>query len=248
MQIDLSEQVAVVTGSARRVGKAIALELARAGVNLIIHYHNTDQSEVRDTVQEAKSLGVDAFGVRADISTLEGVHTVFTAAMNHFGTLDILVNSASSFTRNELLDVTLEDWEQSIALNMTAPLLCTQQAARMMLRNTPSGGSIVNILDYGAMRPWLKRVDHGVSKAGLLMLTQVSALSLGKHNIRVNGVLPGPVLQDSGSSDERWREMGEELPIRRTGHPDDVARAVAYLCRESFVTGTVLEVNGGETL
>lgn len=248
MQIDLSEQVAVVTGSARRVGKAIALELARAGVNLIIHYHSTDESQVRDTMQEAKSLGVDAFNVRADISTPEGVHTVFNAAMDHFGSLDILVNSASSFTRNDLLDVTPEDWEQSIALNMTAPLLCTQQAARMMLRNTPGGGSIVNILDYGAVRPWPKRVDHGVSKAGLLMLTRVSALSLGKHNIRVNGVLPGPVLQDSGSSDERWREMGEELPIRRTGHPGDVGRAVVYLCRENFITGTVLEVNGGETL
>jgi NAD(P)-dependent dehydrogenase (short-subunit alcohol dehydrogenase family) len=117
-----------------------------------------------------------------------------------------------------------------------------------MMRNVPSSGSIVNILDYGAVRPWAKRVDHGISKAGLLMLTKVSAISLGKHNIRVNGILPGPVLQDTGSSDQYWRELAQRLPIKRTGEAGDVGRAAAYLCRESFITGTVLEVNGGETL
>ncbi len=248
MQIDLSEQIALVTGSAHRVGRAIAVELARAGVNLIVHYHSADESVVRSTVQDIKSYGVDAISIKADISTGEGVHTLFNSVMEKFGKLDILVNSASSFTRNELLDVSLEDWNKSLGVNLTAPFLCTQQAARMMMRNTPSGGAIVNILDYGATRPWRRRVDHGVSKAGLLMLTRVSALSLGKHNIRVNGVLPGPVLQDAGSSDERWREIGQELPINRTGAPEDVGRAVAYLCREGFVTGTILEVNGGETL
>lgn len=248
MQIDLTEQFALVTGSAHRVGKAIAVELARAGVNILVHYHRTDEAIVRDTVQEIKSYGVDAKSVQADISTPEGVHHIFTAMMEHYGRLDILINSASSFTQNDLLDVSLEDWNLSLSTNLTAPFLCTQQAARMMMRNVPSGGSIVNILDYGAVRPWAKRVDHGISKAGLLMLTKVSAISLGKHNIRVNGVLPGPVLQDTGSSDQYWDELAQRLPLGRTGEADDVGRAVAYLCRESFVTGTVLAVNGGEAL
>ncbi len=248
MQIDLSEQFALVTGSAHRVGKAIALELARAGVHILVHYHTTDEAIVRDTVQDIKSYGVDAKSVKADISTPEGVHRIFTATMEYFGRLDILINSASSFTQNDLLDVSLDDWNLSLSTNLTAPFLCTQQAARMMMRNVPSGGSIVNILDYGAVRPWAKRVDHGVSKAGLLMLTKVSAISLGKHNIRVNGVLPGPVLQDASLSDQQWADIGQRLPIGNTGEPDDVGRAVTYLCRESFITGTVLEVNGGEAL
>lgn len=248
MPIDLSDQFALVTGSAHRVGKAIALELARAGVNILVHYHTTDEATVRDTVQDIKSYGVDAKSIKADISTPEGVHRIFTAMMDYYGRMDILINSASSFTQNDLLDVSLEDWNLSLSTNLTAPFLCTQQAARMMMRNVPSGGSIVNILDYGALRPWAKRVDHGISKAGLLMLTKVSAISLGRHNIRVNGVLPGPVMQDIGSSDHYWKEIIERLPIGRTGKPDDVGRAVAYLCRESFITGTVLEVNGGEAL
>jgi pteridine reductase len=145
------------------------------------------------------------------------------------------------------MDVTLDDWQKSLAVNVTGPMLCTQAAVAMM-RDHGEGGSIVNILDYGATHPWPERVDHNVSKAALHMLTRVSALSLAPENIRVNGVLPGPVLQDSGASDARWKEIGEALPIRRTGDPDDVARAVAYLATEDFITGTILEVNGGETL
>lgn len=248
MKVDLTEQVALVTGSARRVGKAIAMELARAGCNIMVHYNNTDESLVRDAVQDMKSLGVDAFSVQADISTPEGVETVFNAVATEFGHLDILVNNASSFTKNSLMDVDIVDWETSINVNLTAPFLCTQSAVKMMRENDPPGGSVVNILDYGAMNPWPDRVDHNVSKAGLLMLTKVSALSLGADNVRVNGVLPGPVLQDSGSSDERWREIGDLLPIGYTGNPEDVARAVVYLASENFVTGTVIEVNGGETL
>ena len=248
MQIDLTDQVALVTGSAHRVGKSIAMELARAGVHIMVHYNSTEESVVRDTVQDLKSLGVDAFSVQADISEPDGVATAFDAVTQQFGKLNILVNSASTFTGNRLMDVSPDDWNTSIRVNLTAPFLCTQQAVYLMRRNDPAGGSIVNILDYGAINPWPQRVDHNISKAGLHMLTRVSALSLGGDNIRVNGVLPGPVLRDSGTSEERWQEIGAALPIGHTGEPGDVARAVVYLCSEDFVTGTVIEVNGGETL
>ena len=248
MQIDLSDQVALVTGSAHRVGKSIALELARRGVHILVHYHGADDSAVRDTLHEIKSYGVDAFAVQADISKPEGVETLFSAVERHFNQLHILVNSASSFSGNTLMDVTLEDWNQSIAVNMTAPLLCTQAAVPLMRRNTPAGGGIVNICDYGSIRPWIERVDHGVSKAGLWMLTQISAASLGAENIRVNGVLPGPVLKPPHGSDARWQALGERSPLKRTGDAADVGRAVAYLLSEDYITGTLLEVNGGEAL
>lgn len=248
MKLDLSERVALVTGSARRVGRSIAMALAQAGVNIAVHYNRTDPGEVRDTVQELKSMGVDAFGVQADISEQQGVATAFESVMEHFGRLDILVNSASTFTANSLMDVTLDDWEKSLKVNVTAPLLCTQAAVREMRQNDPVGGVIINILDYGAVNPWPERLDHGVSKAALHMLTRTSALSLGPDNIRVNGVLPGPVMKSPETSDVTWQQIGEALPIRRPGEPGDVARAVVYLASEDFITGTVIEVNGGETL
>lgn len=246
MKIDLTEKVALVTGSAHRVGKAIALELAKQGANIMVHYNSTDERVVRGTTQEIKSHGVDAFSIQANIGTLEGVQTTFDAVREQFGQLDILVNSASTFTGNTLMEVSLEDWNKSLNVNLTAPFLCTQAAARMMQGN--GGGAIVNILDYGSVRPWPERVDHGISKAGLMMLTQVSALSLGEYNIRVNGVLPGPVLPTSETSDARWEEIGNRSPLGRTGDPEDVARAVAYLVGENYITGTVLHVNAGEHL
>lgn len=248
MRVDLSDQVALVTGSAHRVGKAIALELARHGVNILVHYHNSSDSTVRETLHEIKSNGVGAFAVQADISKPEGVETVFAALKEHYNRLDILVNSASVFKANKLMDVSLADWQLSLDVNLTAPFLCTQAAARMMRENDPSGGAIINICDYGSVRPWPERVDHNISKAGLKMLTEVSAVSLGPDNIRVNGVLPGPVLKAPGTSDEAWAKAGQRSPLKRPGAGEDVARAVAYLVSEDYITGTILPVNGGETL
>ncbi len=249
MQVDLKDKVALVTGSARRVGKAIALELAKQGARILVHYHRAEAAEVRDTLQEIKSLGADACGVAADISRAEGVETLFEALEESFGRLDIVVNSASVFQRRDLLDVSLEDWDLTMAVNLRAPFLITQRAARLMAGNPIPGGVIVNICDQGADGPWKARPHHGISKSALWMLTQVSALSLGPA-VRVNAVVPGPVLKPAGreTTDEAWAQKGERSPLVRTGQPEDVARAVAFLCREDYITGELLHVNAGEHL
>ncbi len=249
MQIDLKDKVALVTGSAQRVGRAIALELARRGVNIMVHYNSASNDELRGTIQDIKSMGVDGFSVQADLSTPEGVAQMFSAVREQFGRLDILVNSASNFQKRQLLDVTLEEWNQTMAINLTAPFLCTQAAAAMMQGNSPSGGAIINICDKGADKPWPDYAHHGVSKAGLLALSQVSAVSLGPH-IRVNAIIPGPVMKPAGRgmSDDDWATVGEKLPLKKVGEAEDVARAVVYLASESFLTGTVIHVNGGEHL
>jgi NAD(P)-dependent dehydrogenase (short-subunit alcohol dehydrogenase family) len=248
MKIDLTDRVALVTGSAHRVGKAIALELARQGVHILVHYGGTDENTVRETVQEIKSLGVSAQAQQADLRDPETIAALFTTVQEVFGRLDILVNSASVFHANSLEAMDLADWQESLDVNLTAPMLLTHHAIPLMEANDPPGGSIINILDYGSVQPWLNRVDHGISKAGLLMLTKISAVSLGKRNIRVNGVLPGPVLRTPGLSDELWEKVGSRTPLGRPGEAEDVARAVAYLAGESFITGTVLAVSGGEHL
>lgn len=249
MRIVLRDQVALVTGSAHRVGRAIAIELARHGVHIMVHYHSSGGDAVRATMQEIKSLGVDAFSVQADVGTPEGVEAIFTAVREHFGRLDILVNSASIFQQRALLDVTLEEWQQTMDVNVTGPFLCTQAAVALMRANEPTGGAIVNICDKGSISPWPAYAHHGISKASLWMLTQVSAASLGP-DIRVNAVIPGPVMKPAGRdmTNDEWAAVGQKLPLQRTGDAEDVARAVAYLVGESFITGTAIHVNGGEHL
>ncbi|MGB7340187.1 MAG: SDR family oxidoreductase [Phototrophicaceae bacterium] len=246
MKIDLTDKVALVTGSARRVGKAIAIGLADAGANLVIHYHGSDTEAVRDTVQDIKSRGVNAISVQCDVGDPQQIPDLMGRIKDHYGKLDILVNSASVFPTRNFMDITVDEWDLAMNVNLRAPFLLTQEAARMMNDNYPRGGAIVNICDQGAIAPWPKRPHHGISKHGLWMLTQVSAIALAP-DIRVNAVVPGPVLK-AKMTDAEWQKLGEDLPLRKTGNPQDVARAVVYLASEGFITGTKIEVNGGEHL
>lgn len=247
MKVDLANRVALVTGSAHRVGKAIALELARQGVNIMVHYFSSADDVVKSTLRDIKSEGVDAYAIQADLTQPEGVDTTFSAIREHFGRLDILVNSASNFQKRQLMDVTLGEWNATLAANLTAPFLCTQAAVRLMREGDQPGGCIVNIGDKGSLEPWPDYAHHGISKAGLLALSQVSAASLGP-DIRVNTIIPGAVLKPDSYSEERWQQSGLKAPLQRPGSAEDVARAVAYLCAEDFLTGVVLRVDGGSYL
>ena len=221
MRIDIHDQVALVTGSAHRVGKAIALELARRGVHILVHYNSTADEIVKETLREIKSHGVEAFPIQADISQRDGVSAVFNALRQYFGRLHILVNSASNFQKRTLMEVSLEDWEETLRINVTAPLLCTQAAVPFMRANDPPGGCIINIGD--------KR-----------------ALAAGADNIRVNTIIPGLVLKPPDYSEATWQANAERVPLQRPGSAEDVARAVAYLCSEDWLSGVTLNVDGGE--
>jgi NAD(P)-dependent dehydrogenase (short-subunit alcohol dehydrogenase family) len=246
MRIGLYGQVALVTGSAHRVGKAIAVELARRGVSILVHYNSATDEVVKETLREIRSHGVDAFAIQSDISRPEGIEQTFAALREHFGRLHILVNSASNFQKRNLMDVTLADWEDTMRINVTAPFLCTQAAVPLMRANTPAGGSIVNICDLSALTPSLDYPHHGVSKAALHMLTQVSATSLGPDNIRVNAIVPGLVLKPADYSEDGWQRAAQKIPLRRVGTAEDVGRAVVYLCEEDWLSGITLRVDGGE--
>lgn len=249
MHTELRGRVALVTGSAHRVGKAIALELARHGVHIVVNYHSTPEDVVAQTISEINGFGVEAIPVQADVSSAAGVASLFEQIEESFGALHILVNSASIFPSGTIEQTSHDEWQRTLDVNLTGPFLCIQSAAPLMRRNEPSGGSIVNICDVGTLRPWPERAAHGISKSALWMLTQTSAVTYAAANIRVNAVMPGPVLAPPGMSDARWERIGEEQTLLgHPGQPEDVARAVAYLCRESFLTGVLLPVNGGEHL
>lgn len=249
MRIELQDKVALITGAARRVGRVIALELADAGAHVLMHYNRAPASQARETLQEIKSRGVEAHAIQADLSSADGVDALMAAAEARFDRLEIVINNASVFQARPLLEVSLDNWDLTMAVNLRAPFLITQRAARIMANNPMPGGVIINICDAGVDGPWREYPHHGISKSALWMLTQVSALSLGPE-IRVNAIAPGPVMKSAGrgTTDEEWAQVGRRSALRKTGEPEDVARAVVYLCKEDHITGALLHVNAGEHL
>jgi pteridine reductase len=245
--IDLKGKVALVTGSARRVGQTIALTLAEAGMDVVIHYgSDSSTDDAADTAKQARAHGVRAEVIQADLSKADEITRLFEQIDDKFGRIDVLVNSASTFEKSDVTKMSLEDWNETLNINLTAPLLCSQHAIRMM-RDHKTGGSIVNILDLSAFTIWRTYGAHSVTKTGLKALTEVLALSAAP-DIRVNAIAPGPILRDEGNSPERWEQVGKRLPLQRTGEPADVAQAVVFLATQPFLTGVTLRVDGGETL
>jgi 3-oxoacyl-[acyl-carrier protein] reductase len=246
MLLDLNDKVVCVTGAARRVGRAIALEFARQGAHLVIH-HSSSDADAASAAAEAHALGVEALVVKANQADPDGVARMFEAIAERYGRLDVLVNSAASFKRTPLLEIDFAEWQSVIGINLTGPFLCTQRAARLMIAGG-RGGAIVNISDNSGLKPWAARPHHSVSKAGVIMLTQVSALALAEHNIRVNCVVPGPVLRPAGEPEEVLESIARGLPLGRIGQPSDIARACVFLATNDFATGSILRVDGGEGL
>lgn len=237
----LAGQVALVTGGAHRVGQAIALALAQAGADLIVHYHRS-ATAAADTAEEITGLGRRALTVGADLAQVAEIDRLFQEVERAFDRLDILVNSASFFEPVDFMAMTPEQWDRTLNINLRGPAFCAQAAARLMLSR--GGGHIVNIADVIGLRPWPRFPHHSVAKAGLVMLTQVLAATLAP-TIRVNAVAPGPVLKPPGMPEQRWQAIGAASLLGRTGRASDVAEAVLYLVQSSYITGEVLVVDGG---
>lgn len=241
-------RVALVTGGAHRVGRAIALALAEAGAHTIITYLSTAEA-AEATLREIEALGVQAHAARLDQRDAAQIETLFADVRERFGRLDILVNSAAIMERKPVLEITPDDWDRVLDTNLRGPFFVAQAAARLMCESPPQDeqGCIVNIADLAALHPWPSYVAHTVSKSGLVALTKALALALAP-SIRVNAIAPGAVLKPQDWSDGRWREVAERIPLARAGTPQDVAQAVVYLVRSNFVTGQLLVLDGGREL
>ncbi len=247
--MNLNGKVALVTGSAHRVGRAIALGLARAGAHQVIHYGGS-AAAAGQTRDEIAALGVEAITVPANLSDPAQIDELFDAIEEHFGRLDILVNSAATFVHEPFDAVTAETWDAVLTVNLRAPFLCSQRAARLMRaveRDTPA--LIVNISDLSGVQPWQNFVQHGVAKAGLLHLTAIAARELAP-DVRVNALIPGAILPPPGmdESGERWQQMIEGVPLRRSATLDEVVQAVLSFAANDFVTGSLTYLDGGEHL
>ncbi|HLF28926.1 MAG TPA: SDR family oxidoreductase [Anaerolineae bacterium] len=255
--MEIRNRIALVTGGAHRVGKAIALALAQAGAHTIITYLSA-ADEAAQTLREIEALGVQALALPLDQRDTTQIETLLETIGDRFGRLDILVNSAAIMERRLLFDVTPDDWDRTLDTNLRGPFFIAQAAARLMLGQRPersaagsddaaTHGCIINIADASALHPWPSYIAHTVSKAGLVALTKALALALAPA-IRVNAVAPGAVLKPQAWSDAHWRQLAERIPLGRSGAPEDVAEAVLYLIRSDFVTGQLLVLDGGREL
>ena len=243
---DLDGKVVFVTGSARRVGRAIALAFADEGADLVIHHASRSSAEAAQTaVAEAKERGVDALITTGDQGDPDHVSRMMMEVRGYYGRVDVLVNSAALFEREAFLDIDHEAWQRVLDVNLTGPFMLTQGAARLMIEEG-NGGVIINIGDNGGLNGWVSYPHHSVSKAGLVMLTRVAALALAEHGIRVNCVVPGPVLLPPGSTEAAAERLANALPLGRLGSPSNVAQACVFLAKNDFATGSILRVDGGE--
>jgi pteridine reductase len=240
----LNGRVALVTGSARRLGRSIAGALAEAGCAIVIHHH-ASSAEAGDAVRECQAHGVDAEAFQADLGDPSQIDRLFAQLESSFGRLDILVNNAAIFAGAPATQITPEEWNRVLNLNLRAPFFCSQHAARLMKRT--GAGSIVNIADVAAFQAWPGYAHYCVSKAGLVMATRVLARALAPE-VRVNAVAPGPVLPpDDASAAERER-LAELTALKRLGRPEDVVQAVLFLVGSSYITGETIVVDGGKLL
>jgi NAD(P)-dependent dehydrogenase (short-subunit alcohol dehydrogenase family) len=230
---------ALVTGGAVRVGRAIALALARAGMDVAIGYHRSAR-EARRTVRELEVAGARAVALRADLADPGAARGLVREAARRLGGLDVLVNNAAVFERTPFLDATRAQYDLHLDLNLRGAFFCTQAAARVMRRH---GGHIVNIGDVGASKAWPGYIPYTLSKAGIAALTRGLATALRPLGIAVNCVAPGAVLRPPDVSLAHWKR----LTRGHAGSAEDVAAAVLFFATcPRYVTGQVLGVDGGE--
>ena len=218
------------------------MALARSGANVVVNYHASGEAAAA-TATEARDLGVKALSVRADVSDHEQVERMVAAVKEHFGGIDILINSASRFEKTPFPTTDLTAWLRVTGILIHGPFYCANAIAPLMLEQ--GEGAIINILDLSAWEPWPDFAAHSVGKAGLLALTKQLALELAPA-VRVNAVAPGLVLPPPDYSAAQAARLAQKTLLGRWGRPEDVAQAVMYLLEADYITGEVIVVDGGQ--
>ena len=237
--MELQGKIALVTGSARRVGRAISLALAEAGCDLALHYHRSAEP-ARQLADEISATGRRAETFAADLASPEQIVSLFAAVGEAFGRLDVLVNNAGVYHRTPIGQLTAEQWDAEQAVNARAPALCIRHAIDLM-----SGrGAIINIADITGEKTLPNFPAYCASKAALLALSQSTAKALAP-GIRVNAVSPGVAAWADDATEAEKQAVLQHVPLKHAGTPQDIAAAVVFLARQDYITGQNLRVDGG---
>jgi pteridine reductase len=243
------KKVALVTGSGkRRVGWHVADALAERGYNLVVHYRNS-AADAAETVRHLQGRGADAIALAADLADEQAVRDLIAQTIDRFGRLDALVNCAAAWTKKRLEDVTAADVRGFFEVNTLGTFLCSQHAGLAMVRQ-PEGGCIVTLGDWAIERPYLDYAAYFPSKGAIPALTRSLAVELGTRNprVRVNCILPGPVLLPPDLPAAEREVSIQGTLVKREGRPEHLAHAVLFLLANDFITGVCLAVDGGRSI
>lgn len=244
----LAGKTALVTGAARRLGRASALALAQAGADVAITYRNSAR-EARETVVDLSALGVRAFALRCDVTDEASIRDMMKEAGRELGRIDVLVNNAANYETVDFEKLTARQWDAIFASNTRGPFLVSREALKWMRRKRGKGekieAKIINMGSLGGLRPWATHAHYCSSKAALHMLTKVMAKALAPE-IAVNAVAPGMIDLGEKAAAAFFRRMAKQTPMRRNGRDDEIAAAVLFFATApQFITGQILAVDGG---
>jgi glucose 1-dehydrogenase len=255
----LKGQSALVTGASSGIGKAIAIELGRAGAQVIVNYHSSEDG-AKDTVKEIESAGGKAIAIKADVSKEDQVQVMFKQMFEAFGTIDILINNSGLQKDAPFLEMSLDDWQKVIDINLTGQFLCAREAAREFVRRgvikerSVAAGKIICISSVHEVIPWAGHVNYAASKGGIMLFMKSIAQELAPHKIRVNSIAPGaiktPINNEAWETKEAEKKLLELIPYGRVGEPLDVAKAALWLASDDsdYIQGVSLLIDGGMAL
>jgi pteridine reductase len=238
--VELRGRTALVTGAGHRVGRAIAVALAGRGMRVAIHYNAADQG-ARETLAQVRAAGGDGDVIAANLTNPQAPRELVAEVIKRFGSLDVLVNSAAVMLRTPFGEVTPEQWDDIMALNIRAPFFLAQAAAPALCA---ARGAIVNIADLAAFETWPAYLPHGISKSGVVHLTRSLARVLAPE-VRVAGIAPGTVLLPDNWDPGSAEHLRQTTPLERTGSPADVTATVLFILDSDYLTGETIIVDGG---
>lgn len=233
---------ALVTGSAKRLGKLFALTLAERGFAILLHYDKSE-AEARDTAREIKKKEVPVHLIRADLTIPGEIEKLFSEADSFASSLQVLINSAAIMPHRKLQEYSAEEWDKTFNLNLRAPFLLTQQAVKRMKK----GGVIINISDAGAHKLWDGYPGYVLTKSALEDLTRLMAKEYAPL-VRVNAIAPGLVIPHESLSSEKWNYLVDKLPLKKVTPERDIASALTFLLENESITGQTIVVDGGYSL
>jgi glucose 1-dehydrogenase len=252
-------QKALVTGANSGIGKAVALALGRAGADVVVNWV-VGEDAAQEIVETVKGFGVAACAIKADVSREDEVQAMFREMLERFGTIDILVNNAGVQRDAAFDQMTLENWNRVIGINLTGQFLCAREAVREFKRRgvvpavSCAAGKIVCMSSVHEIIPWAGHANYAASKGGIMMMMKSMSQELAPHRIRINSIGPGairtPINTAAWSTPEAYAALMKLVPYKRIGEPDDIGRAVVWLASDAsdYVNGTTLYVDGGMTL
>lgn len=247
-KFNLEGKVAIVTGSGRGLGRAMAVSLAQAGADVVVTARSFDQ--VKETAQEIEKLGRKCLPVQADVTSSDDVDALIRKALDHFGGIDILINNVGMAIVKDLMNTSLEEWQKQIDTNLTSAYLCCRAVGKHMLEK--GSGKIVNVATVAGVRGKWKMSGYGASKAGVIQLTKTLAIEWARHNVMVNCIIPGIFYTSATKSaldNDEIREVRiRKVPLKRIGEPEDIGPLAVFLSSEAsaFITGAIIPIDGGE--